>query len=314
MSSPPLSPAVASAAVASRQALQALVGLAEALGTPGTVVTAAALAEAKAALEEAEAALAGLEAALVAAMAATAATPTPGLDAEGLYRALAVAADASAKELEQELRRNRRRRWGLWLVRTVTLVLMLLCVPLLSLDVVREALGVTQESHLVPSLATVALVCQVALWGTGTSKRHLATAASHQRHQAHRYRRLAWDTAAAAAATTEATKAIADANVTLGMLEEVTDHLRTLVDAVTQDLEMGQGFPASARALGGHRGGLGDSHGGQGGDGEVGPGAGGSAGGRVGTRMGTPGGSCSSWGTPPMSLLHLGDTPNVPIW
>ncbi|XP_074423788.1 uncharacterized protein LOC141735144 isoform X2 [Larus michahellis] len=253
MSSPPLSPAVASAAAASRQALQALAGLAEALGTPGTVVTAAALAEAKAALEEAEAALAGLEAALVAAMATVAtaaATPTPGLDAEGLYRALAVAADASAKELEQELRRNRRRRWGLWLVRTVTLVLMLLCVPLLSLDVVREALGVTQESHLVPSLATVALVCQVALWGTGTSKRHLATAASHQRHQAHRYRRLAWDTAAAAAATTEATKAIADANVTLGMLEEVTDHLRTLVDAVTQDLEMGQGFPASARALG----------------------------------------------------------------
>ncbi|XP_063174858.1 uncharacterized protein LOC134507844 [Chroicocephalus ridibundus] len=255
MSSPPLSPAVASAAAASRQALQALAGLAEALGTPGTVGTAAALAEAKAALEEAEAALAGLEAALVAAMAAaatttTAATPTPGLDAEGLYRALAVAADASAKELEQELRRNRRRRWGLWLVRTVTLVLMLLCVPLLSLDVVREALGVTQESHLVPSLATVALVCQVALWGTGTSKRHLATAASHQRHQAHRYRRLAWDAAAATAATTEATKAIADANVTLGMLEEVTDHLRTLVDAVTQDLEMGQGFPASARALG----------------------------------------------------------------
>lgn len=115
---------------------------------------------------------------------------------------------------------------------------------------VREALGVTQESHIVPCLATVALVCQVALWGVGTSKRHLATAASHQRHQALRYRRLARDTTAATAATTEAAEAITEANATLGMLEEVVGHLRTLVDAVTQDLEMAQGFPASARALG----------------------------------------------------------------
>ncbi|KAM6364634.1 uncharacterized protein J5M81_015455 [Pluvialis apricaria] len=250
MSSPPLSPAVASARAASRQALQALAGLAEALGTPGTV--AAALASAEAALASAEAALAGLEAALVAAVAVAAvlATPTPGMDAEGLYRALGAAADAGAAELERELSRNRRRRWGLWVVRNVAVVLMLFCAPLLSLDVVREALGVTQESHLIPCLGVVALVCQVALWGAGTSKRHLATAASHQRHQALRYRRLARDTAAATAATTEATEAIAAANATLGMLEEVVGHLKTLVDAVTQDLEMARGFPASARALG----------------------------------------------------------------
>lgn len=120
----------------------------------------------------------------------------------------------------------------------------------MSLDVVREALGVTQESHLVPALATVALVCQVALWGAGTSKHHLATAAGHQRHQAIRYRRLACDAAAATAATTEATKAIAAANGTLEQLEEVAGHLRSLVDAVTEDLEVAQGFPASAQALG----------------------------------------------------------------
>ncbi|XP_076216981.1 uncharacterized protein LOC143171785 [Aptenodytes patagonicus] len=250
MYSVPLSSAVASATAASGQALQALAGLAEALGTPGTVV--AALEDAEAALEEVEAALARLQAALEATLAAAAAvaTPTPGLNAEGLYRALGVAADASASQLERELSRNRRHRWGLRVVRNVALGLLLLCTPLLSLDVVREALGVTQENHFVPSLATVALICQVALWGMGTSKRHLATAASHQRHQALRYRRLARNTAAATAASTEATEAIAATNATLEMLEEVARHLRTLVDAVTQDLEMARGFPASAQALG----------------------------------------------------------------
>lgn len=113
---------------------------------------------------------------------------------------------------------------------------------------VREALGVTQESHLVPCLATIALVSQVALWGAGTSKRHLATAANHQRQQALRYRRLARDIAATAA--TNATEATTAANATLGLLEELVSHLKTLVDAVTQDLEIAKGFPASARVLG----------------------------------------------------------------
>ncbi|KAK4805454.1 hypothetical protein QYF61_000589 [Mycteria americana] len=119
-----------------------------------------------------------------------------------------------------------------------------------SLDAVRETVGVTQESHIVPCLATIVLVCQVALWGARTSKHHLATAARHQRHQALRYRRLARDAAAATAATAEAAEAIAASNATVGMLEDVTGHLRTLVDNVTEDLEIGQGFPAAARALG----------------------------------------------------------------
>ncbi|XP_075594536.1 uncharacterized protein LOC142598933 [Balearica regulorum gibbericeps] len=250
MSSQLLSSAVASSTAASGRALRALSVLAEALGTPEMV--ALELAEAKAVLAEAEAALVGLEKALETALAETAPMmpTTPGLNVESLYQALGAAAKAGASELERELRRNRRRRWGLWVVQIITLVLMLLCAPLLSLDVVREVLGVTQETHLVPCLATIALLCQVALWGAGISKRHLATAASHQRHQALRYRRLARDAAAAAAAATEASEAIAAANVTLGMLEEVTTHLRSLVDAVTQDLEVAQGFPASARALG----------------------------------------------------------------
>ncbi|XP_040437286.1 uncharacterized protein LOC121082011 isoform X3 [Falco naumanni] len=249
MSSPPLSVAVASATEASGRALQALTRLAEALGTPETVP--AVLEEVKMVLAEVETALVRLNAALVAALEVAAVTEMPpGLNVEGLYRALGAAADANASELERELRQNRRRRRGLWVTRSVAFVLMLVCAPLLSLDVVREALGVTQECHLVPCLATVTLVCQVALWGAGTSQRHLATAASHQRHQATRYRRLAWDTAAVTAATGRATQAIAAARVTLGTSEEVAAHLRNLVDSVTEDLEMARGFPASARALG----------------------------------------------------------------
>ncbi|KAM6038510.1 uncharacterized protein LJ206_020495 isoform 1-T2 [Theristicus caerulescens] len=239
---------MASAKAASKQALRALVGLAEALGTPEAV--AAALAEAKAALAEAEEAVAGLEEAVVAARATVArTTPTPGLNAESLYRALGAVTDARASELERELSRNQRRHRCLRVVRNIALVLMLLCAPLLSLDVVREAVGVTQESHLVPCLATVALICHVALQGTETSQRHLVTAVTHQRHQARRYHRLARDAAAAAAAA-EVTEGVTAAIVTLETLEEVAAHLRSLVNAVTRDLEMGWGFSASARALG----------------------------------------------------------------
>ncbi|CAM9138183.1 unnamed protein product [Bubo scandiacus] len=240
------SPDVAWAKAVLDRAMGALVGLAEALGTPGMVTKA--LAEAKAVLEDAEEARERLNTVLVETMAAAAPViPTPGVNAEGVYGALGALAAARAAELERELRQNRRRRRVLRVVRDVTIVLMLLCTPLLSLDVVREALGLTQENELVTSLATVIITCQAALYGTETAERHLATAISHQRQQADRYRHRARAIAAVTKATTEATTAFND---TLGTLEEVTRQLRTLVDAVTQDLEMAQGFPASAQALG----------------------------------------------------------------
>lgn len=128
MSSPPLSTAVGSAKAASGRVLQALRELAEALGTPGTV--AKVLAEAKVVLNEAEVVLERLQMALEDTMAAAPMVPpTVGLNAERLYRDLGTAADASASELERELCRNRRRRWGLWVVRTVSLVLLLVCAP-----------------------------------------------------------------------------------------------------------------------------------------------------------------------------------------
>ncbi|XP_051499771.1 uncharacterized protein LOC127396194 isoform X2 [Apus apus] len=252
MSSLPLSPMVASAAALAR-ALRALAGLAEALGAPGTV--AAALAEAEAALAEAEAAVRRLEAELVSSVAAAApVAPTPGLNVEGLYRLLEAMAKATAEELDRELKRNRRRRRALWLLRTSAVVLMVVCAPLLALDVVREALSMTQESHLIPCLAAVALVAQVALWGAETSKHHLSEATSLQHCQAQRYQHLAQDAAAAAAAaaaaTAQAAQDITNVHVTLGVLEEVTSHLRALVDAVIQDQEAGRGFPTSTRALG----------------------------------------------------------------
>ncbi|XP_055649221.1 uncharacterized protein LOC129783256 isoform X3 [Falco peregrinus] len=310
MSSPPLSVAVASATEASGRALQALTRLAEALGTPETVP--AVLEEVKMVLAEVETALARLNAALVAALEVAAVTEMPpGLNVEGLYRALGAAADANASELERELSQNRRRRRGLWVTRSVAFVLMLVCAPLLSLDVVREALGVTQECHLVPCLATVTLVCQVALWGAGTSQRHLATAASHQRQQATRYpppglghRRRHRCHRPGHPGHRRGPRHLGDVGGG-GRSPEEPGGLR--------HRRPGDGprFPYQRPRPGGHRGGLGDSDGGQGGDAEVGPGAGGSARGRVGT--GTPRGSC--WGHPNVPSPSWGhrDVP-CPIW
>jgi len=57
---------------------------------------------------------------------------------------------------------------------------------------------------------------------------------------------LAWTTATSTAAVTEARKAISAASTIREMLEEVTNHLQILVAAVIHNLEVIQGFPASA--------------------------------------------------------------------
>ncbi|XP_074666668.1 uncharacterized protein LOC141917392 [Strix aluco] len=240
------SPDVAWAKAVLDRAMGALVGLAEALGTPGLVTKA--LAEAKAVLEDAEEARERLNTVLVETMAAAAPViPTPGVNAEGVYGALEALATARAAELERELRQNRRRRRVLRVIRDVAIVLMLVCTPLLSLDVVREALGVTQENELVTSLATIIVTarrpCTARRQPSVTWPLPSATNVNKLTATRHRARAIA----AVTKATAEATTAFSD---TLGTLEEVTRQLRTLVDAVTQDLEMDQGFPASAQALG----------------------------------------------------------------
>ena len=122
--------------------------------------------------------------------------------------------------------------------------------PAVSLDAVREALGVTQESHVVPCLATVTAVCQVALWGAERSEGHLAAAAEDQRRQAARYGRMAQNVANAAAEATEAAGAIGAANAVRETLEEVSNQLRLLANAVTRDVEAARGFTGSGRVLG----------------------------------------------------------------
>ena len=122
--------------------------------------------------------------------------------------------------------------------------------PAVSLDAVREALGVTQESHVVPCLATVTAVCQVALWGAERSEGHLAAAAEDQRRQAARYGRMAQNVANAAAEATEAAGAIGAANAVRETLEEVSNQLRLLANAVARDVEAARGFTGSGRVLG----------------------------------------------------------------
>lgn len=120
-----------------------------------------------------------------------------------------------------------------------------LLVPAVSFDAVREALGVTQEGHLVPCLATVLLVCQVAAWASERSGHHLATALDQQRHQLAHYRHLAHATP-----PPDVTQATREASVAQGTLEEVADQLRQLLGALEDDLQDARGFPATTRALG----------------------------------------------------------------
>ncbi|XP_063037782.1 uncharacterized protein LOC134432798 [Melospiza melodia melodia] len=133
--------------------------------------------------------------------------------------------------------------------------LMGLCGTVLSLDSARTALGVTEDSQMLLALTVAAVSCQMAWRDLGTSRRHLATAAGHQRDMAQRLHDRAQQVAAARAsakATTATNEVTADV---LGQLEEVTRALGRLVDAVTRDREVtpwgtrGQGFRNTALAL-----------------------------------------------------------------
>lgn len=241
MASPQLSSAVDTAVAATSRGLEALVGLANALEKPEKMLKAQE--EAEEAAAEAEEALKRLDDAL-AAMLTAKAVAEPGLEARGIYWALEALTNARVKELEREQKRNRRQKKLLVVLRNIALGLLLLCTPLLSFDAVRGVLGVTQESHLVPCLATVLLLCQVAAWATERSGHHLATALDQQRHQLARYRHLA------RATRPDVTQATRAASVAQGTLEEVADQLRRLLGALEDDLQEARGFPATTRALG----------------------------------------------------------------
>ncbi|XP_037982212.1 uncharacterized protein LOC119696543 [Motacilla alba alba] len=249
-----LPPEVATAVAAQDRALAALVALAEALGTPDTVPTA--LAEAEAVLGQAQAALRRLEGVQEAAVAPAVALGTLGDEDEQRLRRLGAVAEVAAAALERE--EGRARQWQRWLRagHGLTMGLMVLCGTVLSLDSARAALGVTEDGHLLLALAAVAVSCEVAWRGLETSRRHLATAVGHQRDMALRLRDRA-RRVAAARASAEATAATNEAMAeVLGRLEKVTLALGTLVTAVTRDREVtpwgtrGQGFPSAARALG----------------------------------------------------------------
>ncbi|XP_036261233.1 uncharacterized protein LOC118700753 [Molothrus ater] len=106
VSPPALPPEVAPAVAARDRALEALVALAEALGTPDSVPTA--LAEAEAVLSQAQVALRGLERAREAMVAPAVALGTLGDEDEQRLWQLGAVAEAAAATLEGEERRARR--------------------------------------------------------------------------------------------------------------------------------------------------------------------------------------------------------------
>ncbi|XP_059347049.1 uncharacterized protein LOC132085603 [Ammospiza nelsoni] len=254
VSLPALPPEVAPAEAARHRALAALVALAEALGTPDSVPTA--LAEAEAALRQARVAWEELERAREAAVAPAVALGTLGDEDEQRLRQIGAMAEAAAATLEREEGRARRCQRWLRAGHGLTMGLMVLCGIVLSLDSARTALGVAEDGHLLLALTVVAVSCEVAWRGLESSRRHLATAAGHQQDMALRLRDRARRVAAtrasaeAAAATNEVTADV------LGQLEEVTRALKKLVAAVTRDREVtpwgtrGQGFPSAAQVLG----------------------------------------------------------------
>ncbi|TRZ08580.1 hypothetical protein HGM15179_018528 [Zosterops borbonicus] len=235
------------------QAWVALVALAEALVAPGSIPTV--LDQAKAVLGQAQVALKGLEVARKALVAPAVALGTLGDEDPEWLQKYGASFEAAAAALECEERRARRCQRRFRTGHELAMGMMVLCAAVLSLDSVRAALGVAEDSHLLLALATVVVSCQVAWQGLGTSRRHLATAADNQRDVAQRLRHRAGlavkakDNAKSAMATNEATAAV------LGQLEKVTLALETLVAAVTQDREVtpwgtqGQGFPNAAQAL-----------------------------------------------------------------
>ncbi|RMC11071.1 hypothetical protein DUI87_12263 [Hirundo rustica rustica] len=213
MVSPPALPAeVAPAEAACHKALVALVALAEALGTPGSVPVL--LAQAEAALDQAQLALRDLEMAWEAAVTPAMALGTLGDEDPEHLRQVGSLAKARAEMLERKERWARRCQHWLQAGHGLAMVLMVLCAAVLSLDSARAALGVAEDGHLLLALAAVALSCEVARRGLGTSRRHLAIAAGHQRDMAqrlrHRARRVAAARASAeaTAATNEATAAV----------------------------------------------------------------------------------------------------------
>lgn len=127
MASPQLTLALATASAATSRGLEALVGLADALGKPEKMPEARE--EAEEAAAEAEEALKRLNDVLAAALTAKA-VAEPGLEARGIYWALEAVAKARVKELEQEHKRNQRQKKLLVVLRNVALGLLLICTPL----------------------------------------------------------------------------------------------------------------------------------------------------------------------------------------
>lgn len=244
-------PEVSLAVAVCDRAVRALVTLAEALGTPDNVRNA--LSSAEATLSEAQGTVQKLEEVLAESLESSG--PLGDEDEEWLRRVGDVA-EAAAREYEREQERLRKCQHWLRAGQSVAMGLMVLCAAVLSLDSARAALGVSEAGGLQLSLGAVGVFCEVALRGLGTSQRHLATVASEQRKMAQSLRDRARQVAIARATTQARKNAAKTINDVLGRLYDVTNALKELVTAVTEDMKgtpgqaWVQGFPNAVQALG----------------------------------------------------------------
>ncbi|XP_032939991.1 uncharacterized protein LOC117009771 [Catharus ustulatus] len=227
------------AKTAQKNALNALVALAEALPKQNSSSITDKLDKAKAEQKQAEAVLEELKVANNAVVGPAEARGTLGDEDDEELRRNANKAEKEAERLEEEKEWAQQYQKWLRAGHGLALGLLALCGVLLSLDSVRTALGVTKDNQLLVALGVVAVSCQVAAQALGTSRRHLGDTANDNRAMARRLRNRAQQVKGArdnAEAAKDTRGKIANAKAPL---ERVTKDLKGLVDAVDQDMVEG---------------------------------------------------------------------------
>ncbi|KAF4792257.1 hypothetical protein TURU_123066 [Turdus rufiventris] len=238
---------------ARRQTWDVLLALAWALPKSNSSSVSDLLDEAEDELKESKAVLQELKEAKKAVPAPAVARGTLGDEDDKELQENAKEVGKVAKELEEQKEQAKQCQKWLQIGHGVTLGLMVLCGFVLSLDAVRTALGMAEDSHLLLALGTVAVSCQVAAQALGTSQRHLGDTAREHRDTTQRLRDRARRVATARDNARVAAAARGDIASALRSLSEVTEWLRMLVAAVNEDLETeatpGQEFSEAERKL-----------------------------------------------------------------
>ncbi|KAF4803380.1 hypothetical protein TURU_016838 [Turdus rufiventris] len=228
---------LARANTAQQRARDALVALAQALPTRDSSSITDKLDKAEAEQKQAKAVLNELEAANSASVSPAEARGILGDEDDEKLRKYGDMICKAAEMLEKKREQAQKQKKWLRNGHKLLLGLLTLCGVVLSLDVVRTALGVAEDSHLLLALGTLAVSCQVSVQALATSRGHLRDTAQEHRDMAQKlYERAQWVAIAKAngKAAEDIKRAIGNAQRPLDL---VALWLGLLVAAVKEDME-----------------------------------------------------------------------------